>query len=687
MGAMENWGLVIYREVDLLVDSVRASSQQKQRVAEVVAHGKCAVASPTEDRSALATQRNARARARADADRGRAGRRARWELRPRGSCARRFSDPSLTRRGRAELAHQWFGNMVTMQWWSSLWLNEGFASYMQTHCCSKIFPEWSMWEQWVISSQAAALRMDALATSHPIQVPIKRAEEVEQVFDAISYYKGACVVRLIYSFLGKQDFDKGLQAYMLKHKYGNTETEDLWQAWEDASGKPMRRVMASWTDQMGFPLLTVRALAWAADMSTVTLDLEQRWFLSDGSEQPESASKLWSIPLLVTMGDGDALLHLGLMDSRKLRVTVRLPNRRKTWIKLNGGQHVPMRVNYEPVAAELGPLFAEAILGQTMAPADRAGMLLDAYALAKAGFSDPGTLVRLLTAYENETTMPVFSAIEDVLTGLRKIVLTSEARPELRRGFERFGARVIAKACKRLGWDATPSDGHLTVLLRATLIRLQAQFMQDSTDVQRMARERFEAFSKDPKNNAARLPSDIRTAVLKIVLGASDDAAAYNRCMELIDLADTTQAKKEIFLALGNARSEELKRRTLDWCTSGAVKKQDFFYPIGSVSASSRAGMELTWQYLQDNWSRIVDMIRTASPSLLEATVSFSCSGFASETKAAEIERFFKDKAADHPVSLITRKVAQIVEVTRANAKFLQLVEKSEAFAKVVASE
>jgi puromycin-sensitive aminopeptidase len=160
---------VTYREVDLLIDDATASSRQLQRVAEVVIH---------------------------------------------------------------ELAHQWFGNLVTMEWWDDLWLNEGFATWMETGVCARLYPEWSMWEQFITDMQGRALKLDALRSSHPIQVPIAKAEEVEQVFDAISYCKGGSVVRMVHAVVGEECFTRGLRNYMTAFKFGNATTDDLWSAWE-----------------------------------------------------------------------------------------------------------------------------------------------------------------------------------------------------------------------------------------------------------------------------------------------------------------------------------------------------------------------------------------------------------------------------------------------------------------------
>ncbi|CAM9646828.1 unnamed protein product, partial [Laminaria digitata] len=249
MGAMENWGLVTYREVDLLIDEAQASSQQRQRVCSVITH---------------------------------------------------------------ELAHQWFGNLVTMQWWDDLWLNEGFASWMQTYAADELFPMWGMWEQFVVSDQQSALRLDSLRSSHPIQVPIAHAEEVEQVFDAISYCKGACVVKMLNAVLGMDMFKKGLQEYMKKHKYGNTETYDLWDAWSQVSGKDIAKMMRSWTEQMGHPLATVTKETWEG--TSCTLEFKQSWFLADGSEAQGEEKQLWNLPLLYTTASNPTETQLEMMS-------------------------------------------------------------------------------------------------------------------------------------------------------------------------------------------------------------------------------------------------------------------------------------------------------------------------------------------------------------------------------------
>mmetsp|Transcript_20016 Transcript_20016/g.35566 ORF Transcript_20016/g.35566 Transcript_20016/m.35566 type:complete len:936 (-) Transcript_20016:55-2862(-) len=620
-GAMENWGLVTYRDVALLTDLTKASNAQKQYVAVVVAH---------------------------------------------------------------ELAHQWFGNLVTMEWWSSLWLNEGFASWMESHCIASLKPEWNKWEQFVQGDQAMALKLDALVSSHPIEVPIKHAKEVEQVFDGISYLKGASVVRLIHSFLGKEHFEQGLQVYMDRHKYSNAETTDLWQAWEDVSKKPVQKVMASWTDQMGFPVIVVKSMRWGKNNATVALQVEQKWFIGDGSEHPDSKNKLWSIPIIVTVGGSDGkAINLGIMDTRTAKIVIPVAARKKTWIKLNGDQHVPMRVNYDAVAGELGPLFNEAISSQEMSANDRVGLVSDYSALTKAGQIEPSSLIRLLAAYTNESSMPVIAALGTVL-GELDTVLSND--PALSAEFKTFAAKLISGPSKATGWDARADDGHLTTLMRSSLISLQASYMAEDEDVQREAFTRFEQWISDPVQNSEVLPSTIRSAVLKIVLSTSEDEIAFEQLLDLAEKTTSSQEKNEIFAAIGFVKSPELKRKVLEWSYfSGAVRLQDVFYPVRSVSMSSLEGLELCWSYLQEHFTEIIALGRTAHPSITSGTVNACCRGFATTDRADEIEAFFKVHQ-EQPLPQISRSLDQLIEGIRASAKFLNILEKDSKFAKSLSS-
>jgi puromycin-sensitive aminopeptidase len=604
-GAMENWGLVTYREVDLLIDEAKASSQQRQRVASVVAH---------------------------------------------------------------ELAHQWFGNLVTMAWWDDLWLNEGFASWTQSFALDNLFPEWGMWTQFIAVDQATAMRLDAMRTSHPIQVPIGRAEEVEEVFDAISYCKGASVVRMLYAVLGPADFQKGLQIYMERHQYGNTETFHLWRAWEEASGKPISDIMSSWTSQMGFPLLEV--LSQKDDLYGVTtLDMRQVWFLADGSEPDK---RKWTVPVTVTTGEAKMGEYTAMTFEKETLFRVTIPpladsEKHQAWFKLNAGQHAPLRVVYK----DYEPLIAAVKAGQ-VGPEDRAGLLLDAYALAKAGHPSmsPLNLVNLVQAYENEDHATVWEALEIILCGLDKLLAgAGTEHAELRNKFVAFAARIVAPAAAAVGWVPRDDDGHLGKLKRATLVRLQAHFCLNDEAVVAQARALW-AKELDPENKEEAVPADFKPSVFKIVLANATSSAEFDALMSHLSTLTVIAERKQIYNSIGSAHSVALKRKVLEWAVSGQVKLQDFFYPIGSVSGSGPEGLELAWTFFQENYERIRGMIAKASPSLMDAAIVYSVAGFATDAKADEISAYFTDADGKPKLPQNNRKIQQTVEGIRTNAAF-----------------
>lgn len=601
MGAMENWGLVTYREVDLMIDEKKASSQQKQRVAIVVAH---------------------------------------------------------------ELAHQWFGNLVTMEWWNDLWLNEGFASFMEHLTVDSLFPSWNIWEQFTTDAMGAALRLDSLRSSHPIQVPIRRAEEVEQVFDAISYCKGSTVVRMAASVLGPENFRRGLQIYMARHKYSNTVTRDLWNAWTEASGVDMIALMTSWTEQMGYPYLSVVAQAYNADTATVDIELEQNWFLADGSTTPEeAASKIWSIPLIFATSESVSDTATIMTTKRQtFSIPVTGPN---DWVKINAGQQSMVRVSYTP---EMSENLLPAIRSKVLPAVDRGGLLLDAYALAKAGYASVEAVVKILSSFENEDNATVWTAIDGVMSGLS--VMMEEIGGEPNNLFRAMAGRMVKKALDTVGWDAMPSDGHVEKLLRTTIIALLDVFCNEDADVVAEARRRYDGHWED----ASLLPSDYKTTVYKLILKTSTGTEDYEKILATFYSTDDNAERKYAMHSLGASKSKALKLRTLDWAVkSGDVKLQDFFYPIGAVS-SNKEGSALAWAYFKEHAELIKGMLAKASPSLMDGVIVSCIRGFSTVDDAADIEAYF----ATNPIPSSERRIGQAVESIRSNGKFLLAVKQSQ---------
>ena len=520
-----------------------------------------------------------------------------------------------------------------------------------------------MWDQFTTGHLSAALRLDALRSSHPIQVPIHHAEEVEEVFDAISYCKGGSVVRMIRAVIGMKAFQSGLGKYMKRHAYGNTETFDLWKAWEETSDMPIQEMMASWTEQMGFPLVRVIGETWKDN--EVTLELDQMWFLADGSELTEEESnKIWTIPIMTCTEEGTQD-DMTFMREKTATITIPLSSK-DGWVKLNAGQEVPMRVLPTPAMVDR---LGEGIRNKKLSPCDRAGLLTDAYALVKAGHMQPETLIRLLSNYLEEDEYIVWQGIGDVLSGLDTITSDDE---EMNANFKAFARTLVINLARKVGWESKKTDGHLSVLLRSIIIGLLGSFCHDDEDVSSEAKRRFEAFQAD-HNDVQSLPSDMRSSVFKIILKNGEESE-YESVLAYFSEATDNAERKHVLNSLGHAPDKKLKERTMEWTTSGAVKLQDFFYAMGSVGRSNKEGREISWAFYKSNFEKLNDMIGKGSPSLMDACI-VSCAGaFCSKEKADEIEGFFKE----NPLPKSARKISQLIESMRTNAAFLHMLQKSE---------
>ena len=397
-GAMENWGAITYRETALLVDPENSSAGTRQRVAEVVAH---------------------------------------------------------------EMAHMWFGDLVTMQWWDDLWLNESFASWMGTKAVDWLFPDWQMWTQFVNMDTNRALSLDGLKNSHPIEQEVKNPAEVNQLFDAISYSKGASVIRMLEQFLGPESFQRGLQGYLSAHQYRNARTEDLWSALESASGEPVTSIMDSWTKQMGYPVLQVETTGVPGRRELI---LSQQRFVYDRLlDDSGTDAEVWRVPVRVTHGGGEATSLL--MDGRQVRLPLRISDEAEgaaaSWFKVNPDQTGFFRVNYQP---EDWDKLVPAIQSLELSASDRLGIQNDAYSLSRAGMLPVTRFLAMARSYSNETDASVWG---DLSSNLRDVdvLLADERTREVYQSFASFARSIFRPAVERAGWEAMPGEGHLDALL------------------------------------------------------------------------------------------------------------------------------------------------------------------------------------------------------------------------------
>ena len=579
-GAMENWGLVTYRETALLVDEQHSAESARQRVAEVVDH---------------------------------------------------------------ELAHQWFGNYTTMNWWTDLWLNEGFASYMGPKATNHRFPEWDTWTQFVADEFLSALHQDSLRSTHPVEVPVKNPHEIREVFDAISYSKGSVVNRMAEHFLGETDFRNGLHNYLRQHAFANAGTDDLWKALEKESGKPVRAIMKAYTKQSGYPVIVARE---KPSKGALTLELEQSRFLADGGRDPKKM--LWQIPLGIWT-EGAAEPTFKYMKGRRLRA--RIPANDGEWVKLNPGQSGLYRVAY---SEELWRRLTGAVRDGALPTVDRLGLIDDAFALARAGYVKTSEALGVLDAYQAETDFSVWLTIAGILDSLDNLV----SRERCREKFREAARQLLTPIAKRQGWEKRPSDGHLDVLLRSLALRNAGAYGDQATIDE--ARTRFASFCR-----SGELDPNLRLAVYSLA-AENGGPAEWEELQKLYHATDLHEEKIRVLRAAGSFRQPELIEQVLRFAISDQVRSQDT--PIVLANAAGNpAGRALAWRFLKKNWKMFVQRYHGGGLGLLSRLIGIP-SGFTERRRLESAQKFFRA----HKVPGTERAVRKTLEFARGNVKWLE---------------
>ncbi|HSX44776.1 MAG TPA: M1 family metallopeptidase [Candidatus Saccharimonadales bacterium] len=523
-GAMENWGLITFREHALLVDPANTSVGSKQYVAMVVAH---------------------------------------------------------------ELAHQWFGNLVTMRWWTDLWLNEGFASWIEYLAVDHLFPEWQMWTQFMVEEQQPALKMDALEHTHPIVMDINDPNEIRSIFDAISYNKGSSVIQMLHEYLGKDVFRDGLRHYLQTHKYNNTNTIDLWSALETISGKPVKQFMNSWTDRAGYPIIK-------ANISEQTITLSQERFYSNPTHSDE-ASETWPIPLLSGHSQVPEQLDkthfdFEIKDSGNL--------------KFNQGSSGFYRVVYNATHLNrLGELIHRGKIG----PVDRLGILSDSFEAAKAGYIATIDALALLEKFEHEDNSAVWEVMAANLGGIRMVM----DNDKLREAMKPYTRQLVETQLSRLGWQTKSDESHFDRLLRPTILGLAS--VSDETKVVERALKLFktmhqpEDISADLRQTPSRsqfrsgtIDPDLRGVVYGTVARIGDKTD-FNKLLDMHNATQSAEERLNLTAALTGFKQPALIKQALDLIKTDTVRLQDITYWV-AYSFMNRHAKLSTWDWMVENW-------------------------------------------------------------------------------------
>jgi puromycin-sensitive aminopeptidase len=565
-GAMENLGAITFREQVLLVDPEAVSRAELERVADVVAH---------------------------------------------------------------ELAHMWFGDLVTMRWWNGLWLNEAFATFMEVAAVDAYKPEWRRWESFS-SERSAAFAVDSLASTRPIEYPVRSPQDAEGMFDVLTYQKGASVLRMLEQYLGTEAFREGIRRYLAASAYGNAETTELWDAIEAATGEPVRRIMDAWIFRGGYPLV-------GAERDDGRLRLDQRRFLFAGADQAEPAT--WPVPLLGSAGGEPLRL---LLEGASAEVAVDGDP-----VVVNAGASGFYRVRYGPrLLASLRGSLAE------LAAVERATLVDDTWAAVLADQTPAPELLELVQGFGDEADRTVWATLTAVLGGVDHL-LDGEAR-------ERFRAWVRAlagPALERLGWAPAPGEDELTRALRGILLTATG-VLADDEDVQARARQAHGTYLADPSS----LDPDVAAAVASVVAskGTARDHATF---LERYRSSPSPQESVRYLYALARFPHTELAGQTLAMTLTDAIRSQNAPYVVMRF-LGNRDVNDVAWQFVEDNWDAIVTRFPdNAIPIMLGGVTALS-----TPDRAAAVEAFL----ADHPVPQGARTIRQHLERLRVNVALRQ---------------
>ena len=580
-GAMENWGAVTYREVVLLFDPANSSPGTRQRIVEIIAH---------------------------------------------------------------EMAHMWFGDLVTMAWWNDLWLNESFASWMAAKATDTLYPDWAIWTQFIATDVAPGMSLDGLENSHPIESEVRNPNEVSQLFDAISYEKGASILRMLEQHIGAESFQRGLDGYMTAFAYSNAEGADLWQAMADASGQDIVGMMDSWVKQVGYPVVTAET---TRGDSGATVSLTQRRFLYSGPSDDET---LWHVPVRVTTQGSDAeatTLFTGHAESLEVPAASA-----DGWIKVNAGGTGFYRVGYQ--GDELERLIAAVRTGELSAP-DRLTLLEDTYALARARHVGARSYLELAQAYANDEDYSIWAAMASQL-GAIEALSRNESYLERYQEFARGLTQTIAG---KIGWEQPENEAHVRTLLRAVALSAAGGFGDESVLAEAAAR--FGRFLEDESS----LRPDLRAVVYNLAAEQGDNET-FETMTRLEREFDLQEEKVRMQMALTQFSQPEMLQRALDMSVDqDQIRVQDAPRILMGVGGNLR-GLDLTWEFMKDNWPELERRYAGGGFAIMRL-VSIT-GGFTTAEAAQDVRSFFEE----HPTPAATRAIQQSLERIELNRLWLE---------------
>jgi puromycin-sensitive aminopeptidase len=570
-GAMENLGCITFREVLLLVDPQSTTQPELQRVADVVFH---------------------------------------------------------------ELAHMWFGDLVTMKWWNGLWLNEAFATFMEMKCTDAFRPEWRRWVDFGLS-RTMAFDTDSLASTRPIEFEVVSPADAEGMFDILTYEKGAAVLRMIEQYLGEERFRAGVRSYLEEHAYGNTETNDLWDSIETETGQPVRAMADSWIFQGGYPLVSAEL---TNDGRRLELTQEPFRYLRE-EQLPDTH---WKVPVLarVHRGGGQEQIRILLEDGE---ASVDLDPPAEAVLLVNAGGHGFYRVRYsEPLLAALTSRAQD-----DLAPIERYALVDDTYASLLAGRSDAASFLALARGLADDDDLSVWQRLSAALGSLSRL-LDGE---DLNR-YQQMARQLAGPALDVAGWEPAESETDRQRELRATLFTFLGTVADDPKVIDRAGQLLTSALS-----DAEAVEPSLAAAALNVA-AAHGGPAEYEVFAQRSQAPGTPQEQRRYLYSLADFRHDQLIDRTLDRCLSGEIRTQDAPFVVGRVLAN-RYENRLAWRFITQHW----DEMNERFPSNTIVRMLAPIATLTRPELSNEVQAFF----AEHQVPQGAKTLTQHLEKLRVN--------------------
>ena len=507
-GAMENWGLITYRESCLLADPELTPEYSRRFIATVIAH---------------------------------------------------------------ELSHQWFGNLVTMQWWNDLWLNESFANMMEYVAIDALQPNWHMWEDFATNEVTATLRRDSLDGVQSVQADVNHPDEISTLFDpAIVYAKGGRLLVMVRKLIGEEAFRAGLKSYFEKFAYKNTVGNDLWQELESASGQPIVNLMNAWISQPGLPVVSVSNSHDAAILS------QERFFI--GEHQPSDV--LWPIPLFANQP-----LDVKILNQKETTVSIEKP------LQLNCGLSAHFITKYDESTREY------LLKNITELPTlDKICILQDATILARAGFENSASLLPLALSLKTETNEKVFGMAAGALTELRKFVDDNDAA---RDSLKKISGEFARATFEELGWDEKAGESDDDRERRTTALSLM--MYSEDEEVLNEAKTRFD------NNKLEDLPTEIRALIISANVRHFETPEMIENLFAAYKNTPSNDLQNDIAIGLTSTKNPETAEKILaNIKNSNIIRPQDasrwFVYLI-----RTRENRQIAWNWLKENWAWVED--------------------------------------------------------------------------------